>query len=191
MLCPGHQDGAGPLTCCNCGTPGCSGCFEQINGSPYCTDCLLKRLEGAEAQFRHERLAAEVCDVQGEAKRRIRRNWILTCLFSLVGIPGAISTITSDNTLSASAKTLISPVAALTAVYLIWASLWGIPAAWRWWKHLFSNKAGIVFASGFGWLLLLVGFFVIPLEFGYMYGVFGGAIYEYRKAKMISQDAAI
>jgi hypothetical protein len=162
-----------------------------VEGAFYCTDCLLLRLQGAESEAYEMEEEAAAQDLQGEARRRIRRNWILTGLFSLVGVPAMTSLFTDDKTIPLAVKVLAVPVAGIAAVYLIWASLWGIPAAWRWWKGLFEGTSAVIFASGFGWILLAVGFFVIPLEFGYMYGVFGGAIYEYRKARRIASGIGL
>lgn len=191
MSCSGHQSGTAPAACSGCGAPGCSKCFEQVGDSLFCTDCLLKNLEGAESEAYEMETAATVQDLQGEAKRRIRRNWILTGLFSLVGVPAMTSLFTDDKTISLAVKVFAVPVSGIAAVYLIWASLWGIPVVWRWWKGLFEGKSVVIFSSGMGWLIMIVGFFVIPLEFGYMYGVFGGAIYEYRKTRRIANGIGL
>jgi len=148
---------------------------------------LLQKLETAESEAYEVEAAAYSRDLQGEAIRRIRRNWILTGLFSLVGVPAMVSLFADDNTIPAALKLFAVPVAGIAAIYLIWASLWGIPAAWRWWKGLFENSSVLIFSSGLGWIILAVGFLVIPLEFGYAYGVFGGAIYEYRKTRRIAR----
>ena len=130
--------------------------------------------------------------MQLEAKRRIRRNWILTGVFSVVCVPGAVSVVIEDNSpIPAALKLLAAPVAGIVAAYLVWAALWGIPAVWKWWKGLFEGSSALIFSSAFGWLILAVGFFVIPLYFGYGYGVFGGAIYEYRKNRKIAGGALL
>lgn len=191
MRCAGHADGTGTVCCTVCNTPGCAGCFEEVEGVFYCTDCLLRRLQTVETEVVDTELATELHDVQAEAKRRIRRNWILTAVFSLIGIPAMMKLFTSGSDVPTVAKVLGIPGSCVLAPYLIWASLWGIPAAWRWWKGLFRDTSAFIFTSGFGWVLLAVGFLVIPLEFGYAYGVFGGAVYEYRNTKRIAAGAVL
>ncbi|HUZ93591.1 MAG TPA: hypothetical protein VMU57_01620 [Edaphobacter sp.] len=191
MRCAGHLDGTGTAACGGCGSPGCEACFEQVGGAFYCTDCLLKRLQKVETETTEADLATETRNLREEAKRRIRRNWILTAAFSVLGVPAMIGLFAGDPSVPPAVKAFAVPISGIAAVYLIWASLWGIPAAWRWWKGLFENSSALVFTSGLGWIILAVSFFIIPLEFGYAYGVFGGAIYEYRKTKRIAGEESL
>lgn len=77
----------------------------------------------------------------------------------------------------------------LTAIlgsYIAWALYWGVPPVWRGWCGLFRNMGCFIFTTPIGWLILLVAFFYIPLVGGYIYGVFGGAIYEFLKCRRLS-----
>ncbi len=92
--------------------------------------------------------------------------------------------------LGTAAKTALVPFGVVAGAagggYLAWSAYWGIPAAWRWWRGLFYRIGCILIANPLTWVFLLVSFFVVPLYFGYLYGVFGGALYEYRKAKALA-----
>lgn len=191
ISCTGHGTGSGVVPCSGCAAPGCPRCFEQIGDALYCTGCLLRKLQTAESEACEMEVASAIHDLRATAARRIRRNWILTGLFSVVGVPAMAGMIADDRTISAAGKFFGAPIAGLAAIYLIWASLWGIPAVWNWWKNLFRDSSAAVSASGMGWLLMIVGFFMIPLEFGYLYGAFGGGFYEYRKARRLANGMEI
>ncbi len=191
MPCSGHRDGIASERCSKCASLGCPECLERVDGVFYCTNCLLRRLYEAESEAYDLETTTGLRDVQLEAKRRVRRNWILTGIFSVVGIPAAASMVIEDNSFPAALKFLAAPVAGIVAAYLVWAALWGIPAAWTWWKGLFEGFSALIFSSAFGWLVLAVSFFVVPLYLGYLYGVFGGAIYEYRKNRRIAGGAVL
>lgn len=191
MSCSGHRDGIASERCSKCASPGCPECLERVDGAFYCTNCLVRKLQEAESEASDLETATAVRDVQLEAKRRVRRNWILTGIFSLVGVPAAANMVIEDNTFPAALKFLVAPVAGIVAAYLVWAALWGIPAAWTWWKGIFEGFSALIFSSAFGWLILAVSFFVIPLYLGYLYGVFGGAINEYRKTRRIAGGALL
>lgn len=186
MVCDGHKDGIAPERCCRCAVPGCPHCLELVTDDFYCTNCLLQELHQAEFEADDRDTKAAVRNVELEARRRLRRNWILTAAFSLVGVPAAASMVIEDSTFPAVLKPLAAPAAGIVAAYLVWAALWGIPAAWNWWRGLFEGFSALILSSAFGWLILAVTFFVIPVYFGYLYGVFGGAIYEYRKNRRIA-----
>jgi hypothetical protein len=77
----------------------------------------------------------------------------------------------------------------LTAVlggYVAWALYWGVPPVWRGWCGLFRNAGCFIFTTPTGWLILLLVFFYIPLVGGYLYGVLGGAIYEFLKCRRLA-----
>jgi hypothetical protein len=186
MSCSGHADGTTSACCSRCAKPGCPGCLEQVDDSFFCTDCLLEKLESAEAEAYTREAEAEAQTETLQARARIKRNWILTGVISLIAVPGLIGAIVEDPTVPSGLKPFAIPVVGAAGAYLAWAALWGIPAAWRWWKGLFDGVGAFILATPFGWLLLLVTFFTIPLYFGYLYGVFGGAIYEYRKTRKVA-----
>lgn len=126
-------------------------------------------------------------DTQDAARRRIRRNWVLTGIFGIIAGLLLASSLAEEPGVPSALRPLIVPLGGLAAIYLVWAGLWGIPAAWAWWRGLFE-KVGLVFLGNpFVLLVLVVSFFVVPLYFGYLYGVFGGAIYEYQKCRRLAQ----
>jgi hypothetical protein len=181
MACIGHRDGTASVSCSTCASPGCPECLEQVDNSFYCTNCLLQRLQEAEFEAYEAETTTLVRDSRLEAKRRVRRNWILTAIASVVIVPAVAGVVIEDDSFPSALKFVAGPIAGILAAYVLWAALWGIPAAWRWWKGLFAGTSALIVSSEFGWLLLAVSFFFIPIYFGYLYGVFGGAIYEYRK----------
>lgn len=189
MTCAGHADGTGQVRCSQCNVVGCAGCLELVHGHYLCTDCLVATLDRSQLDAEEQSAAIELHTAASEAKRRTRRNWILTGVGSLFVFPGTFGMVLSEPGVPAVLKPIAAPVCAIACCYLLWAALWGIPAVWRWWKGLFRGASLIVFSTPFGWLLMTVGFFIIPLYFGYMYGVFGGAIHEYRKNRRITATA--
>ncbi len=183
MQCGGHTNGGGTVVCGSCGSAGCAACFEEVEDVFYCTDCLLRRLEAVGIEAGETERANEIHDIRSEAIRRIRRNRLLTTAGLIVIALGVIDQFATDPSMSAPGKLFAVPALTIALTYLLWAFLWGVPAAWNWWKDLFENSSWLILESSMGWLVLAVGFFVIPIYFGYLYGVFGGAVYEYRKAK--------
>jgi hypothetical protein len=154
-----------------------------VDSAFYCTNCLLHSLQEFEhASYRLERRTS-MREAQLQAARRIRRNWILTGMFSLVAAPAMVGLVTEGSDWPEGLTVAAGCAAAIAGCYLVWAALWGIPVAWRWWRGLFAGFSGFIVTSPFGWLVLIAGFFVVPLHGGYLYGVFGGAINEYRKSR--------
>ncbi len=101
--------------------------------------------------------------------------------------------VLDDRSIPEAAKIPLAPLAGIWFVYLLWSAVWGIPTTWNWWRATLS-KVGegwgcILFANPLTWLILLVAFCTIPLYLGYMWGVFGGAIYLYLKNRRIARGA--
>lgn len=191
MPCSGHRNAVTSERCASCGTPGCPECLEPVEGLYYCTSCLLLKLQEAETEASDLETGAAVRHVQLEAKRRIRRNWILTGIVSIVGAPAAASLVIDDDAIPAVLKVLAAPAAGIVAVYLVWAALWGVPAAWRWWKGALEGFSAFIFSSALGWIVLAVSFLIIPIYLGHLYGVFGGAINEYKKNRQIATGGSL
>ncbi len=189
MPCSGHRDGVASEQCSRCATPGCPECLEQIDGFFYCTDCLVWRLGEAESEAYDLEITTSVQNAQHEAQRRIRRIWILTGALSAVCVPAMANLVVEHKAMPAAVKLLAAPAAGIAAAYLVWAALWGMTAAWKWWKGIFEGFSALIFSSALGWLVLAVSFFVVPVYLGYLYGVLGGAIYEYRKTRRIAGGA--
>ena len=75
---------------------------------------------------------------------------------------------------------------ALTVGYIVWALYWGIPVAWRWWQdataYQRAHPAGCT-QTAVRYLFTLV---VVPVV-GLLFGVFGGALYQWGKALWLTR----
>ena len=69
------------------------------------------------------------------------------------------------------------------AAYAWWATYWGWLWTWRWWRQLTAGFG--CFGSLTFVLIMAVLFFYIPLVIASWYGILGGGIYQYRKAKRV------
>lgn len=67
----------------------------------------------------------------------------------------------------------------VVGVYLGWALYWGVPPVWVAWCNFVRREGVWDFRGEF--VISLVFFFYVPLVGGYIYGVFGGALYEFLK----------
>lgn len=76
-----------------------------------------------------------------------------------------------------------SLLAAMIGAYVAWALFWGVPPVWRGWCSLLGRHGCIISTTPIGWLILLLAFFYVPIVGGYVYGVFGGAIFEFLKSR--------
>jgi hypothetical protein len=75
---------------------------------------------------------------------------------------------------------------AILGAYIAWALFWGVPPVWRGWCGLFRNVGCFIFTTPIGWLILLLLFLYIPFVGGCLYGVLGGAIYEFLKCRRVA-----
>lgn len=186
MRCSTHSSREATATCARCNTQGCSECLNDVGGGLLCLACMTLRLTEAEAEIDNQAFQSQVIETQDAATRRIRRNWVLTGVFGIIAGLLLAASLAEDPGVPSALRPLIVPLGGVAGIYLVWAALWGVPAAWTWWRGLF-HKPGIVFLeSPFVLLVLVVSFFVVPLSFGYLYGVFGGAIHEYRKCRIVA-----
>lgn len=176
MKCFNHPDTDAVGLCSKCNKAGCRHCLKDIGGAIACSDCLAEHVRQSDAE-----IASEI-DV---ARRRMKRSWIVTIVLSLLFVPIIVSSVASDPTMPAGAKPLLVPIFALLTIYMMWAGYWGIPATWTWWRGLFERMGCVIFANPFMWLVLLISFFVVPLYFGWIYGVFGGAFYQFNQCRRL------
>src|SRR5260370_15349683 len=112
MPCFGHENGIASEQCLRCASPGCLNCLERIDGVFYCTNCLLRRLQEVEVEVYRSQATEAAKDAQLEAKRRVRRNWILTATLTLFGVPVAANSVIEDNAFPSALKLFAVPVAA-------------------------------------------------------------------------------
>ena len=133
---------------------------------------------------------------QQRARRRLAwSHGIVVALLIIgvvVGIAGMLVVPDGAGGLSPGEIFVISVVESILAAYSAWGMFWGVPAAWRWWLGL-SEKADRWFAAWpFARRLLptvpLLLLFYLPLSIGAVYGVLGGAVYEYMKARRVARQ---
>lgn len=105
------------------------------------------------------------------------RIWI-SWAFAAIGAPIGVAAGQSEHT-----SALFT---AVLGAYIGWSLYWGVPPVWRGWCNLFRNVGCFVHATPIGWLILLLAFFYIPLVGGCLYGVFGGAIYQFMKCRRLA-----
>ncbi len=186
MKCFYHPDLDAVGLCSQCGKAACRQCVQDVDGSMLCRGCLqLRQREVAEV----ERVEAEKAQVEiHRAKGRIRRNWIITAVASIVVCPALALTFSEDPSVPAALKLLAGALGAILGPYLVWTTLWGVPAVWRWWRGLFSRIGCFLIANPFTLMIIICATFMIPISVGYMYGALGGGIYQYLKARKIAKS---
>jgi hypothetical protein len=191
MKCFYHAEKDAVGTCSQCGKAACRDCIQDVGGALLCKGCMVLKLQ-AHAE-RKEAKAAVIQLTREAAGRKIRTSKILfvviAALAFLIGIAQAFASLTDPKAPPFLAFFAMVPVGSLFAGYLIWSCYWGIPAIWRRWWGMFRRVGCFLIANPLTWLILIVVLFEIPLFVGYMYGVFGGAIYEYRKCRRIAEGA--
>jgi hypothetical protein len=152
---------------------------------------VLKLQERAE---RKEVRAAALQMTREVAGGKIRTSKILFAIAAvlgfLVGGAQAFASLSDPKAPPFIAFLAIVPLGSLFVGYLVWSCYWGIPAIWRRWWGMFRRVGCFLIANPLTWLILIVALFEIPLFVGYMYGVFGGAVYEYRKCRRIAEGTA-
>jgi hypothetical protein len=188
MKCFYHAEKDAVGTCSECGKTACRECIEDIKGTLLCKGCMVRKLERREE--RREAAQASRQEIITAARKRIKVSKIIFAVVAvlsfIIGIGEAIASISDPH-----APPLILfipgvPFGSLLCAYLVWSVYWGIPAIWtRWWGMLRGIGCFLI-ANPITWLIIAVSLFEIPLVVGYMYGVFGGAIYEYRKCRSIA-----
>ena len=108
------------------------------------------------------------------ARVRIWISWAFAVIGALIGAAAG------------KGEHVVPLLTAILGAYVAWALYWGVPPVWRGWCGLFRNAGCFVFTTPAGWLILLLAFFYIPLVGGYLYGVLGGAIYEFLKCRRLA-----
>ncbi len=172
MKCYYHPDQDAVGTCSQCGKAACRDCIEDIGGALLCKDCLAEARETA---------AVEQEAIAKKARRAITWSWILTVLGGLL----AVSLIFEQMDASVIGKIGVS----LFAIYAIWATLWGWKVVWPGWRRLADRIGYFRVANPLTRIVLIMLFFYIPLLGAYVYGLFGGGIYQYLKYRRITKEA--
>lgn len=67
--------------------------------------------------------------------------------------------------------------------YSVWSFLWGLVTIWPWWMRFPDRLGLVILTTPFGWLMIVFSFLMFGLLISQTYGFFGGAIYQYIKAR--------
>lgn len=192
MKCFYHNDTDAVGTCAQCGKAACRECIDDIGGALLCKGCMVLKLRQRAEQT--EAQAARRQATRDSAHAKIRASKIIflvvAILACLIGGASAIASLADPKAPPFFAYMVGVPFGGLIAGYLAWSCYWGIPAVWRGWWGMFRRTGCFLIMNPLSWLILLVCLFEIPLFVGYLYGVFGGAIYEYRKCQKVAEGAA-
>ena len=133
------------------------------------------------------------------ARARLRWSYGLLVLVALPGpIIGAVAVqrmqagvIQSFDHLTPAEVFLIACAESTVAAYSVWAMYWGVPRAWRWWQGLFdrlgqSRVSEWIGQRVFQQTIPALLFFYVPLVFGAVYGLCGGALIEYLRCRRLA-----
>jgi hypothetical protein len=126
------------------------------------------------------------------AASRIQRAWIIGAIFGVIFGPIAGFALSADTDSQSQILKAILLVPTMAGVYFYvgWCFSWSIPVVWRWCRQLVAGLGCGVYGGCAFWVLLLSVLIAIPFTVAYLYGIFGGAIYEYRKAKRLINGVA-
>lgn len=154
----------------------CSECVVETPDGPICKRCSDK-VEASRQQSAADEVKA--------AKRRIIRNWVLSAiLYAFV-----LMTLFASGEMGRNGLVQQIGIAAF-ALYAVWSTVWGVPVVVGWWRRMINEKLGGVgcaFVAGpMGWFILLFSIVLVGIHLGYLYGIFGGAIAQYRKNRRIA-----
>src|SRR6266581_5089245 len=161
MKCFVHPDRDAAGLCSQCGKAGCPECLRDVGGAMLCTNCLRLQQQAAVAAAADaaQTAASERQTQITRAKSRLSMNWLLTGLGGAFGFLFGFSSVLYDKDLSTPLRVLLAPLAGLFFVYWVFALVWGVPAAWNWWRVTMSkldeSMGCILFANPFTWLVLV------------------------------------
>jgi hypothetical protein len=188
MKCFYHVDRDAVGTCSQCSKAACRECIHDIGGGMLCQGCMALQLQHQYANQQAQ--AADIEAIRSAARQKLRTSKVLffaiAVLGCVIGFGQALSSLGDPKAPPFIGMLLFTPVAGLGAGYLLWSCYWGIPAIWRKWWGMLRGMGCFLFANPFTWLIVIIALFELPLMAGYIYGVFGGGIYEYRKCRRIA-----
>lgn len=111
---------------------------------------------------------------------------VLVLVQGIAGLVAAIASIGQSGGSNigsvAVAVVLLVPITAFGAYYM-WAFYWGWITTWRWFRRLMGGTAPGSGLNGIAQLILILVLLWLLSAVASVYGVFGGGIYQYRKAK--------
>jgi hypothetical protein len=172
--------------CNQCGKSGCSQCISQCDFLLLCSACVASRRSHVQTTVGD----APIKETQ-KAKSRVLAGWVIAGVVLgpglMLGCVGVIADI-NDQSVPTFIQSATGTILAVIGIsYLVWSTYWGVPPVWRWWRKTMGE---ILSDNSLSLFALLVGFCLIPLYFGYLYGAMGGGIYQYWKYRRIATQGA-
>ncbi len=188
MKCFYHPEKDGVGLCSSCGKSACRECIEDIRGSMLCKGCMVRALEHQETEREAVAVQAQLTRESAAQKIRISRKLfiVFAVIATVISVIAAVGSFFDPKTRPTLAEFAMLPFMGPTAGYMVWAAYWGIPPVWRGWWNMFRGIGCFLIANPFTLLILMAMLFEIPLLAGFYYGLFGGGIYQYVKARRIA-----
>jgi len=107
-------------------------------------------------------------------------------LAGLVGIVASLGQVSAGSLVQAILLTLlIIVVGGVGGAYIYWGFYWGWVTIWRWLRHAIGGNAPGSGLNGLAFIVFIILFLWILATVANFYGILGGGIYQYRKAKQI------
>lgn len=133
MKCFYHETAEAVGLCSQCGKAACRWCIADVGGSMLCTSCLQMRGQQIQAQQ------------QNDAQKANIRIYISYAFAGLGLMIGGIVGMSDSAPGSAGSRVLLVAFDGLLGTYVVWATYWGWPVAWGFWRGLFK-KIGFLFS---------------------------------------------
>ena len=135
----------------------------------------------------------------GELAKRAHRDLTWSRIFLYFGavicaFPGLIALIGSIASLgqvgggaigTLALALLVTVAGGAAGAYVYWGFYWGWVAIWRWLRRLMGGSAPGSSLNGLAFLIFVIVFVWLLATIASWYGILGGGIYQYRKAKQI------
>ncbi len=188
--CFEHPSQPAVSMCSRCGKGACRSCANDVGGATLCYSCAnLARAEANhEIAQRAHAAAVEEQDVRDAARRRLRRAHIVgaVCGITFGLIAGIAFSQQPNSPFGGSGVVILVPLFAAFYAYAFGSISLTLPLIWGWWWRLF-RRVGFSCAGGcVFWTIAITTFFTVPLWIAIVYGVFGGGLYEYLKARRMA-----
>jgi hypothetical protein len=178
MNCFYHPELAAVGTCGQCQKTACRQCIDDVGGALLCVGCFSLNQRVYQQQVAAEQQVTKIDRDTAirQAQARIRWSWIIggvaMGLGFIFGIVAAFSAGPRDSSIGLF-------FIGLFVGYAIWAMYWSVPLVWK-------GVSSAIDSSPLVLIILLATCFIIPLFAAYIYGVFGGGIYEFLKNQKIA-----
>jgi len=143
--------------CSQCGKGGCSECLRDLGDSLICVKCVSR----SEITYQSD---------QDKIRKGAKRKIVISLMFAALGLWFGVSMAPRGNTVGT----------ALLSTYAFWCLYLSIPLVWKAWWRLLRRLMPVTSAGPTSWLTILLLFY-IPLIGGYIYGMFGGGVYQFIK----------